>query len=322
MIHERKKMNITSLKSYRLWALLGVLFVLPHFCSAAEENDPYAMIKSKDSSQRRAAVHQLGDIQDERSQKTLFKMLNDKDPLVRSAAIESLQRQKSVDALDEISGLLINDPDRDVRRMAAFSLGKQKDRRAVPFLIQALKDPEPNVRVDAVSSLRRLKAREAVDPLLEFLNKDDKRMKKHVILVLGKIGGEKAVPAIEKALTDEDDGVREAANLALGDLTSRSSIDKIKPLLTDENVRVRLAAAQTLARMQDTSGLSVCLEAFDSKDNAIINRALRLLGLVGNRSHISVINTYRDDDAYKTSAKIARERIEIRFPKKKKSGKK
>src|SRR5205823_4611368 len=103
--------------------------------------------------------------------------LRDKDPMVRSAAVESL--------------------------------GKAGDQTAIVPLIGSLKDSNSFVRARAAASLGELNSTQAVTPLISALIHDEAaEVRREAVISLGHIGTPEAKAAVETALFDKDMFVR------------------------------------------------------------------------------------------------------------------
>src|SRR3954449_10745631 len=74
------------------------------------------------------------------------------------------------DKLDDLTRALMQDPSYKVRVQAALVLGKLRDKRAVPSLIQALKDENESVRGVAATSLGQIADRSSANALQEATN--------------------------------------------------------------------------------------------------------------------------------------------------------
>jgi hypothetical protein len=79
-------------------------------------------------------------------------------------------RPAAADKIDDLTRTLVQDPSYKVRVQAALVLGKLKDKRAVPTLIQALKDENESVRGVAATSLGQIGDKAAANALLEASN--------------------------------------------------------------------------------------------------------------------------------------------------------
>src|SRR4051812_19582311 len=76
----------------------------------------------------------------------------------------------SADRIDELTRTLMQDPSYKVRVQAALVLGKLKDKRAVPALMQALHDENESVRGVAAGSLGQIGDKSAANALLSATN--------------------------------------------------------------------------------------------------------------------------------------------------------
>jgi HEAT repeat protein len=95
------------------------------------------------------------------------------------------------------------------------ALGKLGRRMEVPVspIIEKLEHESPRIRLQAVETLGKLKDKQAVPALLELL--DSETNKYPIIWSLGEIGDQSAVPALNRLLSDEDQYVRYNADKAL-----------------------------------------------------------------------------------------------------------
>src|SRR5207249_1865944 len=130
---------------------------------------------------------------------------------------------------------VLKDPNPELRRTAAQSLGKiarkeavpalvaalggMEAHMAVPFLTKLLADRDAQIRRWAVGALGEIAAPETVAPLSKVLTKDpDPGVRIEAAFRLGKFGGEAARPALTSALKDANADVRRLANAALEEL--------------------------------------------------------------------------------------------------------
>ncbi len=132
---------------------------------------------------------------------------------------------------------LLHDKDHEVRRSAAWALGRIKDRRAAQKLIRAanwtfyaVHDPGPGTRSEllhalmvgsratrtaAAVALGRLGDPYVVPELVEALNQDHTLVRLAVVWALGQIGDQQAIPYLSDALYDSDPAVRVIAAEAI-----------------------------------------------------------------------------------------------------------
>lgn len=157
----------------------------------------------------------------------------------RIGATEALGEIQDPRAVRPLAAVLKNDPDREVRWVAALALGHLGDPSAIPCLAAALRDRERYIRYGAALALgllgwvpedpvreayraialqdweavRRL-GPSAYGPLTERLADPDPGLKKTILSLLPGTGGPGAGPACERALLDPAEPVRWAAVLA------------------------------------------------------------------------------------------------------------
>jgi len=87
----------------------------------------------------------------------------------------------------------LDDPDDEIREVAANTLGFRKDRRAVYALIRLLSDKNESVRNRAAEALGKIGDTAAVEPLIKSLNRSDHSCNYPVVQALGQMHDERAV---------------------------------------------------------------------------------------------------------------------------------
>src|SRR3954465_1066470 len=76
----------------------------------------------------------------------------------------------AADKIDDLTRALMTDPSYKVRVQAALVLGKLRDKRAVPSLMQALRDENESVRGVAATSLGQIGDKSAANALQQATN--------------------------------------------------------------------------------------------------------------------------------------------------------
>jgi HEAT repeat protein len=119
-------------------------------------------------------------------------LLADPDPGVRKTAVEITIREKDATQKDRLVAMLKDDPDEQVRRLAADSLAKCCPEAAVGPLADALDDRSDAVAAASAGHLGDMKAASALEKLAALLPKREKpsdELVEKVARALADIGG-------------------------------------------------------------------------------------------------------------------------------------
>jgi HEAT repeat protein len=147
-----------------------------------------------------------------------------------AAAGDAEAREMVVDVLIQALG----DQEAEVRRWAAWALGKIKDPRAVEHLIQALGDPNAEVRSWAALALGSIGDARAIEPLIQALRDLNGWMRSKAAEVLGRIGDPLAVGPLIQALGDPDTEVRWGATEALGRIGDPRALPELERVARED----------------------------------------------------------------------------------------
>jgi HEAT repeat protein len=194
------------------------LFGPPDVAKLAAKKKVTALLKALEwqphEEVRAAAARALGSIGDRQAVMPLAMALHDVEWPVRKAAADALSRMPDSRAIPYLVGALGDDLVA-VRMAAAYALvgiGAE----AVEPVIAALHDSGSYTRAMAAWALGRLRDRKAVMPLTKVLRKDksaDARL--FAADALGLIGDRRAISALAGGLTDRDEHVRSTCREAL-----------------------------------------------------------------------------------------------------------
>ncbi|MEP6574690.1 MAG: M56 family metallopeptidase, partial [Gemmatimonadota bacterium] len=154
---------------------------------------------------------------------------------------------------------------------------------AVPALIAALRDPEVNVRRAAAQSLGNLEDPRAVPGLIEALHDSDIEVKKDAAEALGNLGDRRAVDGLSATLKDASAEVREAAASALGELQDARSADALSGALRDTSAAVRRSAASALSQMKDPRAVEPLIAALKDADPEVRQMSANSLGELADK---------------------------------------
>ena len=141
--------------------------------------------------------------------------------LVRVNAAAALGKGKEKRAVPVLIEAL-KDGNMALRSNAAFALGEIGSEEAVPRLIELLRDPEERVRKSVIKALGMIRAHDAVVPLIQVLDAEMSRIiRKSGIRSLGQIGDPKALKAVERFVSHADPTLADAAKKAVEMLKKR-----------------------------------------------------------------------------------------------------
>lgn len=180
-------------------------------------------------------------------------------PLVQRAwddhderAMDALGAWRSNMATDFFAAKL-RERNAELRKHAAYVLGRLHTDRALEYLLPQLRDNNPDVRDQVVASLGQSRSDRVIEPLLVALRGDprvgtvDTRMRIAAARALGEVGTDKAVPALIVDLQVGEPEVREQAIVALNKIRSEFAIKPLESLVaTHPKPEVQDAAKQVL----------------------------------------------------------------------------
>jgi HEAT repeat protein len=186
----------------------------------------------------------------------IIRMLSDPDENVRRMAAWALGGNKDTRAVEPLIRAL-SEPDRDVRMSAAWALGEIRDKRAVESLQRSTYDIDSGVQVAAWSALWAIdKRQQAVAPLIRALPDPDWVVRWHAASALGEIKDRRAVEPLIRALSDPDEYVRSHAAWALGEINDKRAVEPLIRVLSDPVRNVRLGAAEALGKTKDKRAIA------------------------------------------------------------------
>jgi HEAT repeat protein len=240
---------------YQLIGLMGVL---------GKSDDPRALdalishINDPNASRSSMAIWELRNCHDPRIVGPLVEALT-KGPNagVRCSAARGLANVRDPRAVDALLAAL-KSKDAAARDAAVYSLGAQKDHRAVPAILDVLRNAEyDNTRCDAAYSLGQIGDRRALGPLLAVLKdtKESAYLRSRAAVGLGLLGDRDALAPLKAAFEDvgEKECLRAGIIHGIADLDHAAAL----PLLTkiakspQETHTGRFYAALELLRVTD-----------------------------------------------------------------------
>ncbi len=199
----------------------------------------------------------------------------------------------------------LTDDDGHVRRLAALSLSRIGDMRAITPIKNLLSDIYEDVQEAAVIALSNLKAGLAVDEFVRTLSDRNPVLRKNFVLLLGEIGAVEAVHAIGFALKDDDINVRHAVVRALSMIKTDDSIKYLTLALTDENPDIRASAALSLGSIKGKGVSESLVLLLTDPDDAVRVAAVKALGELGEKNTAgNLIRVLSDPNGFVVTAAI------------------
>ena len=118
-------------------------------------------IQTQNDSSILYVLEKLGKLENENSKEPLLHLLNYSNEKIRTLSIKNLAKLKDVDLLSTFIQYANIDESSSVRREAVSAIGRLRNEKAIPSLIDLLKDTDPKVILQAIRGL------------LVFSNKDN-----------------------------------------------------------------------------------------------------------------------------------------------------
>jgi len=131
-------MDITSFKKEDIEELKSNTKKLDSFVKT-ENNGTLAFILNK-----------LGKLPYDFDDAPLLYLIDHKDAKIRYLAIKNLAKLEKFSLFPVFKKVITNDPCADVRREATSAIGRLRNSKAIPFLIELLKDSDPEVVMQAI----------------------------------------------------------------------------------------------------------------------------------------------------------------------------
>jgi HEAT repeat protein len=172
---------------------------------------------------------------------------------------------------------LLHHADGSKRAQAAYFLGWQQVKRAVPHLLETLHDPNPKTRRAAASALGNIGDRQALEPLITTMQDSDSGVRERTAEALGLLGDQRALAALVVALDDEEFRIRAAAAQALGQIGDLKAVEPLIAALEHNQVPktkdVLLNIIRSLGQLGDTRAVQPIRDTLD--EHKLPNRSVR-----------------------------------------------
>ncbi|MCM2303958.1 MAG: HEAT repeat domain-containing protein [Elusimicrobia bacterium] len=166
-----------------------------------------------------AVFEALGDIGDKRALSTLEQAVTNPDKFIEVEVSYALAKLGRKDALARLNGFLKGDPGEDkVGLLSAYYLVKLDKDAGLEHLEAMMKKPDSPLAPLAAETLGKTENPRAVLVLVEAFKAPDPAVRLAVTRSLVRLGGPRAASALKKLRGDSNPGVRSAAINGLADL--------------------------------------------------------------------------------------------------------
>lgn len=129
----------------------------------------YSFVKTENNGRLFFVLNKLGKLPYDFDDAPLLYLIDHKDAKIRYLAIKNLAKLGKFSLFPVFKKVIANDPSADVRREATSAIGRLRNSKAIPFLIELLKDPDPEVVMQAIRGLLVFKNNQLVAKELKKL---------------------------------------------------------------------------------------------------------------------------------------------------------
>lgn len=184
-----------------------------------------------------------------------------------------------------------------LRAEIVSSLGEIGGSRSRPLLRQALRDSDLKVVEKACEALGRIRDRKSVPVLLELLMKGG-GVRQAAFEALGEIKSSRGKGTLERALRSADPFVRVQAGYALARMGEKKGKKSLRAILDEEERfhKPGILAAHYLARLDDEIGIDYLLAVLGGPKASLKIHAAEALGKSRNGEAVEPLAGYLESD--------------------------
>ncbi|GAB1420659.1 hypothetical protein MASR2M15_07680 [Anaerolineales bacterium] len=225
-------------------------------------------------------------------------------------------------SLEDYIAQLLHSPSADIRRNAAWMLGRERSIRLVEPLCQAIYDEDLHVRIRVIEALANQHHVDAIPTLLELLQDESAAVQAQSLKGLALMAELAKQPdvceQIERFLQDPEALLRADAAMALGQIQCPETVPALIQQLiqeSDEGVIYALSHALIQFGKEDAHSIEILRSALDQiQKPKALTKALEVLGYIPQKESIDYLKIYLDheDDTVYATAEWALERIQAK----------
>jgi HEAT repeat protein len=205
------------------------------------------------------------------------------DSTVRTRATQILGELREPLAFSRLCEL-VQDSEKEIRRLAIIGLGKLKTPRAIKFLISELSNPDSFIADAAYEALIDI-GKDAVSYLLEEFALANLGVQMKITEIIVKIGPVEAIPLIKEKLSDPQAWIRRVICGALENFHHPEIANLlVEKCLFDPDTLVRAAAVRALGKLKFHFTIDPILSALQDDEETVRLEAIRAIGELNERS--------------------------------------
>ena len=208
----------------------------------------------------------------------------------------------------------LDDPDPDIRSVAARGLSKLRHPRAQAALIEILGRHEELISSRIAAMFIDVGAA-SVPLLVKNMRNTNWRARFWTAEILGQVADRRAEGVLVSALNDSSADVRAAAAKALGKIGTKSAGLQVIPLLRDAEWFVRSHAAWTLGQLKMVEAVGELVRSLYDRAWWVRKSSLEALANVGDAAIPALVATLQAEDRFaRESAAEALQRLGVEVP--------
>ena len=220
------------------------------------QSDPSSLIplvqcgEDPDPEVRRAAIDELGHLDDPIAQEMVERALGNSAEQVRVEALFAYARKKPSGLVIRLERMMQIESSERVRETILYKLAKHDFVKARPYLRDDLSSENKEQRLRAAVLLAEHRDVKAKEVLWKALDDPDEWARALAIYGVGKLGDQSLLDRLVEALQDSDPDVRLAAAESLGNLGDSRALEPLRTALYDVYPAVRETVSESLSRLE------------------------------------------------------------------------
>jgi HEAT repeat protein len=274
-----------------------------------------------DDERRRVVVRHLADISEENFQVDFSEIfafcLTDNSSAVRMASLDGLGDSDRTALIEPIVELMLNDPDDQVRALAAATLGhyvlmsewqqipESRIKPAIRALLDVLNDPvmDKSIRRAALESIGPATHPKVSQHIEEAYDSADLQLQLSAMFAMGRSADSRWLDIVIDEMDSPIMDMRVEAARAAGMIGSTEAVSELSNLVLDEDLEVRQVAIAALGQIGGPVASGILDELAADPDmadlNEVILEALDELQWLGGGLDIGIMDMHPDQDEHR-----------------------